>query len=551
MPLSAPPTFKGGFANITLGAAGTVLTSNGATTAPTFQAGGGGGGSPGGANGAIQYNNAGTFDGTGPGTANFVLTSNGAGLAPTFQALPSNAPAAATFIVQTANGSLPNAQALSTLSSGLVHNTTATGVLSVSPVIDSESALSVKPAVTVVATTNQALTGTPVIDSQATAAGSLILATAQTAPAENGPWVAAAGAWSRPSWYPAGGTQQAVQFSTTLVRLGTVYQGSTWRLTTAAPITIDTTATTWVVTPLALNATTTTGLPVGANPTGTVGLAIVNGSAATFLRSDGAPALDQSIAPTMTGAWVYTNAVPVTLSSTTPRLVYRDTAQAADEKQWDENASGKIFAIRTRTDADGAGVNCIAITRGTGTAITNIALANATNNPTGTWLGTGAFTFGGAIISATNCTFGRITVTSSSLPTLGIYTPGANRLGLVINSLRKAEVDASGNFLTLQATADQSYSLQVPTTGFTITIADNTSSLILNPAGTLATGTITMPATPINGQLVRVCTSQIITTLTVSANAGQTITGAPTTLPLGGGFGYIYNLSGTNWYRLY
>lgn len=41
--------------------------------------------------------------------------------------------------------------------------------------------------------------------------------------------------------------------------------------------------------------------PVGANPTGTVGLAIVNGAAATFLRSDGAPPLSQAITPTWTG----------------------------------------------------------------------------------------------------------------------------------------------------------------------------------------------------------------------------------------------------------
>lgn len=39
----------------------------------------------------------------------------------------------------------------------------------------------------------------------------------------------------------------------------------------------------------------------GANPTASVGLTAVNGVATTFLRSDGAPALDQSIAPTWTG----------------------------------------------------------------------------------------------------------------------------------------------------------------------------------------------------------------------------------------------------------
>lgn len=46
-------------------------------------------------------------------------------------------------------------------------------------------------------------------------------------------------------------------------------------------------------------------LPAGANPTATLGLTAVNGSATTFLRSDGAPALSQTITPTMTGLWIY------------------------------------------------------------------------------------------------------------------------------------------------------------------------------------------------------------------------------------------------------
>lgn len=43
-----------------------------------------------------------------------------------------------------------------------------------------------------------------------------------------------------------------------------------------------------------------TGGASGANPTASVGLTAVNGSAGTFMRSDGAPALDQGIAPTWT-----------------------------------------------------------------------------------------------------------------------------------------------------------------------------------------------------------------------------------------------------------
>lgn len=46
-------------------------------------------------------------------------------------------------------------------------------------------------------------------------------------------------------------------------------------------------------------------VPSGANPTGTIGLTAVNGSATSFLRSDGAPALSQAIAPTWTALHTY------------------------------------------------------------------------------------------------------------------------------------------------------------------------------------------------------------------------------------------------------
>ncbi len=62
---------------------------------------------------------------------------------------------------------------------------------------------------------------------------------------------------------------------------------------------------------LSANATvggTNTGdqvLPVGANPSVSVGLAAVNGSAGTWMRSDGAPALSQAIVPTWSGAHTF------------------------------------------------------------------------------------------------------------------------------------------------------------------------------------------------------------------------------------------------------
>jgi hypothetical protein len=57
-------------------------------------------------------------------------------------------------------------------------------------------------------------------------------------------------------------------------------------------------------------------IPAAANPTGSIGLTAVNGSATTFMRSDGAPALSQAIVPTWTGLHTFTAGWLSTASST-------------------------------------------------------------------------------------------------------------------------------------------------------------------------------------------------------------------------------------------
>lgn len=95
----------------------------------------------------------------------------------------------------------------------------------------------------------------------------------------------------------------------------------------------------------------------------------------------------------------------------------------------------------------------------------------------------------------------------------------------------------------------QSYDYQAFTTGFSYTFALGVTTLIAQPAGTLAAGTITMPAAPVDGMTIAFSSSQAITALTVSANAGQSIVSAVTTLAAGGGAKYIYRATNTTWYR--
>lgn len=71
------------------------------------------------------------------------------------------------------------------------------------------------------------------------------------------------------------------------------------------------------------------GGSTGANPTALVGLAAVNGSATTFLRSDGAPALDQSIQPTWTGTAGHIFQKNALAATTAPMLTLQNTTLAA------------------------------------------------------------------------------------------------------------------------------------------------------------------------------------------------------------------------------
>jgi hypothetical protein len=93
----------------------------------------------------------------------------------------------------------------------------------------------------------------------------------------------------------------------------------------------------------------------------------------------------------------------------------------------------------------------------------------------------------------------------------------------------------------------QSYDYQVLTTGFTYTFAAGTQVLVMNPAGTLATGTITMPASPADGMTITFSSSQQITALTMAGN-GASINNAVTLLPAKTSVTYVYRATGTTWW---
>lgn len=104
-----------------------------------------------------------------------------------------------------------------------------------------------------------------------------------------------------------------------------------------------------------------------------------------------------------------------------------------------------------------------------------------------------------------------------------------------------------------QIAAVEQYSYQVPLTGFAITPPNLTSLLYLNPAGTLATGTLTMEAVASDGQKFCLQDSQTQTAITIAANNGQTLAsfglGALTALVANTRYCWLYNASLSSWIR--
>lgn len=100
--------------------------------------------------------------------------------------------------------------------------------------------------------------------------------------------------------------------------------------------------------------------------------------------------------------------------------------------------------------------------------------------------------------------------------------------------------------------------IQVHTSGSTVTVSNSTSILYIDPGATIASLTITLPAVPHSSNRLTILFggtitsgNTVVTSLTISPNSGQAILQAttPSRVESGDPISYQYRSSNLKWYR--
>lgn len=121
---------------------------------------------------------------------------------------------------------------------------------------------------------------------------------------------------------------------------------------------------------------------------------------------------------------------------------------------------------------------------------------------------------------------------------------------------RKASMATLLAFFAGQITANDDKITQYAApsaTAFNVQLNNNANSiwLVLTPTGTLAAGTLTLPAVAncVDRQEILINSTQTVTALTIAAN-GATVTGGPTTIAANGFFRLRFDAVTKTWYRV-
>ena len=129
-----------------------------------------------------------------------------------------------------------------------------------------------------------------------------------------------------------------------------------------------------------------------------------------------------------------------------------------------------------------------------------------------------------------------------------------NPIGTKITTEGYAYKNEDPNLLThtVGPLIDNSVSIPAaPITGFALTVPNRVDYWLIFPAATLATGTITMPAVPLDGQELTLWSSQIVTTLTLSFNGKGNFGTMPATMAANTPYRFKFLLALNAWMKMF
>lgn len=161
-------------------------------------------------------------------------------------------------------------------------------------------------------------------------------------------------------------------------------------------------------------------------------------------------------------------------------------------------------------------------------------------------------------------------IDTSHIPISNIYI---SQLGAGVSTLRgsndtlhSSNIQGTGTVtvtkqpdssILITGSAGGSVSIQEITTGTAATVSAGTTWVIINPSTAIGTFSLTMPASPTNGQVVDIsfggtissADSTVVTTFTVIANTGQNVVGGSYALGAITEDKISYRYYNTNWYK--
>lgn len=139
--------------------------------------------------------------------------------------------------------------------------------------------------------------------------------------------------------------------------------------------------------------------------------------------------------------------------------------------------------------------------------------------------------------------FGKIT--TGDLSTGSVTGTSSTFSGLVTAS--NGLTISSGACISSGAVAKRTVTLVAGTSAGSTAMSSTVPGLVLTGTGGITGYTVTLPASPINGQVIFISTTQAIAS-TFLLSGGTVSPAAPTSLTAGQSIRYIYNTSNTTWY---